>query len=328
MTNTEQVYFADNYVTVTAGEPFRLFKFGPLSKDGDIRHLTKDLLGKFKLPHFRPAIKLGSHRDETPAGGHIVGLEVRDDGLYAQPEFNEIGDKAIQEGHYKYLSPEVIWEGGYEDPETGNLIDGPLIVGTALLHTPHMGHNAALYSYDPVSDGGDVMSDEMITAPASWFERFFGSKVEPEPIQEPPLEPDVQVDEFNALKEERDDFETKLKEIQAEKQQADRVSYFAAEFKETELDESAELHELLASIRDEDTAEALLVQFKALSGQIVASNLTADIGSAGEGDENPSEAFHAAVKAKMEDAKVDYNSAMQMVVAETPELAQNYRIGG
>lgn len=329
MNTTEQVYLRNDYVTVMPGEAIRLFPFGKLVKDGKPRLLTRELLSKFRLPHFQPAIKLGSHADETPAGGHIKALEVRDDGLYGIPEYTEKGSKAIEDGDYKYLSPEVIWEGGFEDPESGEVIQGPLIVGTALLHTPHLGEKAALYSYDPVSNnGGDVMSEEMITAPASWFDRFFGSKVEPEPEPEQPSEPKVKVDEFEALKQERDSFETELMALKAERQQAERVSHFAAEFKDTVLEESTELHELLADLRDEDTAEALLVQFKALSGQIVASNLTSDIGSAGEGDENPSEAFNAAVQAKMEETGVDYNAALQMVVAENPDLANSYRVGG
>ena len=173
---------------------------------------------------------------------------------------------------------------------------------------------------------------ETVTVPVNWLDRLFGSKDQPEPDKTPEPTPakvdGVEPEKFEALEKERDKFQARIAEMEAEKQQVQRVTYFAAEFKGTVLDESAELHELLADIRDEPTAEALLVQFKALSGQIVESNLTKDIGSAGEEDVEPGEALNEAVLAKMEEAKVDYNAAMQMVLTETPDLAADYRIGG
>ena len=68
----------------------------------------------------------------------------------------------------------------FTDPDTGDVIEGPLIVGTALLHTPHMGHNAALYSVDPIDNGGVTMS-ESVTVPVTWLDRIFGSKAKPRP---------------------------------------------------------------------------------------------------------------------------------------------------
>ena len=334
---TEQVYLIDDYVTVRPGEPFRLFPIGRLVKDGNIKELTKELLSRFKLPHFKPPIKLGGHEDETPAGGHIAGLEVRDDGLWAVPEYTDKGNKAVEEGDYKYQSPEVIWEGGFEDPDTGELIEGPLIVGAALLHMPHMGANAALYSVDPISNGGVTMS-ESVTAPNdTWYqsviEKLMGRVNEPipsEPLEANPVEiSGVEPEKFDALEKERDDLQAKLQTMETEAQYGERIAHFAAEFKDTVLDDNTELHELIAGIRDEATAEALLVQFKALSGQIVESNLTADIGSGGELDDlPPAEALNTAVLAKMEEAKVDYNTAMNLIRDEQPDLFTPYIEGG
>jgi hypothetical protein len=125
MAETEQVFIQPaEYVSVSAGEPFRLLPLGRLVKGGEVREITRELLEKFRIPHFKPPIKLGDHADETPAGGFIAGLEVRDDGLYAIPEYTEKGQKAIDEGDYRYQSPEVIWDedGGFEDPNTGQTI--------------------------------------------------------------------------------------------------------------------------------------------------------------------------------------------------------------
>jgi len=159
-------YVITDFVTVAAGEPFRLLPFGQIVKNGRKREVTRELAARFRLPHFRPPIKLGSHKDETPAGGHIVALEVRDDGLYAVPEYNDEGAAALARGAYRYHSPEIVWEGGLEDPQTGDVQDGPLIIGDALLHTPHLGEAAALYTAD-ITQGEQKMNEGTVTVPVS-----------------------------------------------------------------------------------------------------------------------------------------------------------------
>jgi hypothetical protein len=327
----EQLYLPEHYVTVTPGEPIRLLPLGKLVKGGQIREITRELLAKFKLPHFRPAIKLGSHDDETPAGGHITGLEVRDDGLYADVEYTEKGTAAIEEGDYRYHSPEVVWEGGFEDPDTGELIEGPLIVGDALLHTPHLGESAALYSVeDPILHDGGVTMTDTVTVPVSWLDKFLGrnSEPQPEPEPQPPDVTGVEPDQLEALETERDDLAAKLATMEAQANRAGRVAHFAAELKETVLDEDEEVHELLAELDDEATAEALLVKFKALSGQVVASNLTGDIGNAGEPEgTDPDEALNAAILAKVKEDGIDYNAALGLVRDEQPDLFSHLKGG-
>ena len=78
----DSFYVIDDFVNVRPGDPFRLLPFGTLIKGGKKRNITPELAAKFKLPHFKPPIKLGLHNYETPAGGHITGLFVGKDGLY------------------------------------------------------------------------------------------------------------------------------------------------------------------------------------------------------------------------------------------------------
>src|SRR5574342_495432 len=94
----ETTLLIDDYVATRPGQPYRLFPFGKIVKNGKTREITPEFASQFKLPHFKPAIKLGSHEDTTPAGGHIIGLEVRDDGLYDVPELNEKGEQALADG--------------------------------------------------------------------------------------------------------------------------------------------------------------------------------------------------------------------------------------
>jgi hypothetical protein len=325
----ESTYLLDDYVVTTPGEPFRLFPFGKLVKGGETHDLTPDYARRFKLPHFKPPIKRGGHGDTTPAGGHIVGLEVREDGLYAIPEWNEPGIKAVTDGDYRYQSPEVIWDEGpvYEDPTTGEYIHGPLIVGDALLHTPHLGEAAALYSVEPITKE-EIMTDnvELVEVPKKGYEgilQFFSAKPhDPEP--EPDPKPAVEIEAFDALAKERDEYKAELDRLQAEADKKARVDKFTAAVAETKA--NAELVEILAGLPDE-TADRIIQEFKALSAQIDESKLTGELGTSGDAPADPAEALNKAVAAKMEALKIsDWNQALRLVVIENPELA-NYKEG-
>jgi hypothetical protein len=159
----------DRFTATQPGEPYRLLPFGVIYKGGKRREVTKQLAATFKLPHFKPAIKIGSHEETTPAGGFIVGLEVRKDGLYAVPEFTDKGLKVLADGSYRYHSPEILWEGGFEDPTTGKLLEGPLIIGDALLHMPHMGEAAALYQVQPTTKQPRQLTPQEATNTLDWL---------------------------------------------------------------------------------------------------------------------------------------------------------------
>lgn len=321
------------FVTVAPGAPFRLLPFGTLVKGGRKREITPELARRFQLPHFRPPIKLGSHRDETPAGGHIVGLEVREDGLYAVPEYNDEGAAAMTRGAYRYHSPEIVWEGGLEDPRTGVMQEGPLIIGDALLHTPHLGEAAALYAAD-ITPSEVIMTTETVTMPASLLDRLLAllGRAPTEPTDPaPPLpaaDPEpataltaaVTVDQFAAVQAERDNLAARVAQMEADATRAQRVEHFAAELAGTSLADDAELPALLAALTDEQATE-LTRRFRALAEQSRVAALTADVGHAGQaatGD--PTVALDAAIKAEMAKNKVDYNAALLRVRAEQPEL--------
>jgi len=330
-------YLLDEYVSVTAGEPFRLFPFGKLVKNGETRFITKELAAKFRLPHFKPPIKRGSHKDDAPAGGFITALEVREDGLYAIPEFNEKGEQAIVDGDFRYHSPEVIWSDGpvFEDPQTGEMINGPLIVGDALLHTPHLGEAAALYSVQPIQREVNMTEGlESVSVPKSLWakieERWFAKEEpqnEPEPVVELEAEPKpaVEVEQFEAIQKERDEYKAQLDRMAAEAKQKERVDKYTAAIAETKANN--ELVELLAGL-DDETADRIVQEFKALSAQIKESALLDEKGTTGDGlPEDPADAYDAAVKAKQTEKGISYNAARALVDAEMPELAKAYAGG-
>ena len=316
-------YVITDFVTVAAGEPFRLLPFGQLVKNGRKREITREVAARFRLPHFRPPIKLGSHKDETPAGGHIVALEVRDDGLYAVPEYNDEGAAALARGAFRYHSPEIVWEGGLEDPQTGDVQDGPLIIGDALLHTPHLGEAAALYTAD-ITQGDKNMSGETVTVPVSWLDRLFG-RVPEEPEPPAPVAT-VDADKLTAVESERDDLAAKIARMESEAAQAERVQRFAAELAETSLADDDGLPALLAGLSDE-TAGELMRRFKSLAEQARVSALTANVGHEGQAPSgDPVMELDAAIKSVMAAEKMDYVQAMARVRATQPDLiAAAYR---
>ncbi len=342
----EQIYFEgipDNFVNVVAGDAIRLFPFGKFFKGGKAREFTRELASKFKLPHFKPPIKLGSHEDSTKAGGVIVGLEVREDGLYALTEFTEKGATSFSEGDYKYHSPEVVWEGGVEDSASGEMIEGPLIIGMALLHTPHLGEAAALYSYEV----GEVpeqltevqnmtVNDDTVQVDKTVWEGLVGmfKKDNPEPEQ---TEPEIKPEEFTAVEKERDDFKSEIETMKAKATKAELFTAIKAEFDEGEkkdkdkfgaafqgIGKEVENIEMLASF-DEGQREWVLTQFKAMSAQIDESELTGEQGENTDPiSDDPITAYNAAITAHQDEHKTDYPTAMNAVNVEKPELVRAY----
>lgn len=330
MDNTEHIYIfeeMDEFAAVKPGEPFRLFKFGDIYKSGRKRTVSKDK--RFKLPDFKPAIKLGSHKEETEAGGFIRSLEYRDDGVYAVPEWTDEGLKALEKGAYRYHSPEVIWEGGYiEDAETGKKIEGPLVIGVALTHTPHLGHSAALYTYQPQElNMGEQL--ETVQVPLSVWDKFMAMFDKPEP--EPQEEPEVP-EEYELAMKERDEYKARLEQLDAEKAQAEKFAAVRSEFEKEEygaafkaIAEEEGAVEKLANM-DEETRAWVLEKFAALSAQAEEANLDEEVG-----EDNPlpesADGFDAAVQAYAKENKVPYHEAIGIVAKEKPELYQAY-MGG
>lgn len=327
----ESMFTITDYVNVSPGEAFRLLPFGKLVKDGEEREITPEMAGRFKLPHFLPPIKIGSHRDETPAGGHIKRLEVREDGLYAIPEFTDKGQKSVSEGDFRYHSPEIIWEGGLEDPETGEMIQGPLIVGDALLHTPHLGQSAALYSITETDKERNHMSDT-VQVPANLWEKFMANlfpSPEDEVVPEEKPEPEVDVSQFESALSERDEYKAKLEKLEAEREREERMSALSSEFDTDEfgaayqdIGEDEEANEILLGMEDEQR-DWVLSKFKAMSAQIDESALVEERGTGGSGHEiTDVEELNSFISNQAKEKGISYKEAMRTVRQEMPEVIE------
>lgn len=312
---TQGTYLYSEFVQTKAGDPFRLFPFGQVVKNGKKHDITPEYAKQFKLPHFKPPIKLGSHEDITAAGGHIVGLEIRPDGLYAVPEWNEKGIKALEDGAYRYNSPEIIWDdGGLEDPASGNWIMGPLVLGDALLHTPHLGEATAMYKIEIKEQS--MVNENQVSVPQSLWDKF-NAYLESRLTPAEPQRVEIIPEDYEAAKKERDEYKAKL----AEREQADalkvRVDKFDADLKGINV--NPEFAALLADL-PEDKAEQVMKQFRAMSEQINILAFTEETGTEGGAVEDPKAQFNALVLKYAAEKKIGYNQAFDIVKAENAEL--------
>lgn len=325
----ESVFLIDGFSAATINErdmevKIRLFPFGVIYKDGISKQIDREYASKFRLPHYQPPLKIGSHKQEAVGGGKYYALEVGDDGLYGLAKLNDNGWRALKEKHYGYHSPEVIWEGGFlENPSDGSRIEGPMIVGDALLHNPHLGESTALYSIEPKTDIGDNKMDEnMVPVPESFLARLMSTFTRKEEVEERGAQVS---DEFAAKLQASQDkitaLESQVKAMEAEAARKGRVAEFASKLK----NEPVETAEILAEL-DDDVAEKLVGRFNAVAAQ-AAHNVDQDVGNSGNGDElnsNPSEILIKSVDAYCAEHGVDFNAGFDAVAKENPEIVSEY----
>lgn len=319
----QSIYLVEDYVQTTLGEPYRLFPFGTIVYNGKKRTLTPEMAQRFRLPKYKPPIKLGSHDEAAPAGGHIVALEVRADGLYAVPEFNEAGQAALKEGAYRYHSPEIVWGGPLEEnPVTGEIVSGPAIIGDAFLHRPHLGEAASLYSVQPIDE--DQKEDQMdqVSIPVSLWDKFMAmllpekaDEVQPEPQPAPELP-----EEYTAALAERDEYKAKLEAIEVEKAHAAKVENYSASLKEIGIEPAADEWTTIAEFTA-DEFDWVLRQLRAAKEQAKAAELFSEKGSERESDDTDLYGvIDREAKAYAEEKKCTYNQAIDALRASKPEM--------
>lgn len=318
-------YILDKFVSTKPGEPYRLLPFGKITRGGVMHEITPEYAAQFKLPPFKAPIKLGSHEDETPAGGHLIRLEVREDGLYGYPEFTEKGTRAFNDGDYRYHSPEVIWDGGALETSDG-VIDGPLIIGDALLHHPYLGESTAFYSVKE-----NDMTQEYVQVPKSFWENLlnaFKPKQEEPPVTEPPA-PDLKPEEFKAAVKERDDYKAQLDALKAEQAAKALRADLAAQLQDkekfgsmyVELKTAEEAATMMSGMTPEQR-EWCMRNFSALIAQVNESKLFGEHGSetAPPIGADPKAEFNAQVEAIRREKSIDYNAALELAKISHSDL--------
>lgn len=314
-------YILDKFVTTKTGEPYRLLPFGPITRGGVTHDMTPEYAARFKLPPFKPPIKLGSHEEITPAGGHLVKLEVRADGLYGYPELTEKGSRAFSDGDYRYHSPEVIWSGGGLETSDG-ILPGPMIIGDSLLHTPYLGESTAFYTADTKEE---FNMQENISVPKSFLETLLGylqpKKEETPSPPAPPVTPVEETEQFKAAVIERETYKAQLETIKADNAMKEQRQALTAQLQKrenygmvyTELSAADEAATVLATMSDQNR-EWVMRNFKAFIAQIDESKLTGEVGSSTSSvsDEDPKSRYNALVLKIAQEKSINYVDAFEL----------------
>lgn len=192
-----------------------------------------------------------------------------------------------------------------------------------------------------------VMTDENISVPRSWLERFFG--IQPKPAAasttgsaktDPPENPPPVVaesEEYKAAVRERDDLKAKVAAMEAETKRKNQLTAIVKDLQQAEkfgsvyinVTAAEETAAMLASMTDEQRAWCMK-NFSAFIHQICESRLTGEIGAtgmaggAGTTDGTAAAAFNSAVLARMKKDKTTYEQAYSATKSDNPDLFEAY----
>jgi len=203
-----------------AGAPFRVFPVGEFKRGERTLDLTKERLAEMKSnyeagrPRWKAPIYARHPTDaqpDPPKLGNVSSLELKDDGLYAIPEYNDNGTKLIGDESYQYVSPGVLWQlaGAKYADEQGNEFDN-VLDHVALTNHPFFGNQTAIFSSDEslVKEGNLIIDilNEVKSNIAGLFRDLKAEvkvgehKKKEEQESDTMTEPIVKVEDFNALK--------------------------------------------------------------------------------------------------------------------------------
>jgi len=139
-----------------AGKPFRVMPLGTFKRGDRTLTITKDDLAQMAAnfeggrPRWKVPVYFGhptAEQPDPPKAGNVASVEVRDDGLYAVPEYTDKGKASVEDGEYQFVSPGVLWDkngSAYVD-EQGRQFDN-VIEHVALTNRPFFGKHVALFS--------------------------------------------------------------------------------------------------------------------------------------------------------------------------------------
>ncbi len=144
------------------GEPFRVMPVGTFKRGQRTLTITKADLEAMAAnaqggnPRWAIPIYFGHPTDtnpDPPTVGNAKKLFVKDDGLYAVPEWSADGEKAVKDGAYQFVSPGVLWSknGSEYTDDQGNKHDN-VVDHIALTNKPFFGKHTALFSEPGVLD--------------------------------------------------------------------------------------------------------------------------------------------------------------------------------
>lgn len=135
--------------------------YGPiLITAGDIREFVQNFNAGVRKGVFITAGHEGY--EEQPAVGWITQVEARDDGLWGDVEWNDLGKGMLSDKQFKFFSPEFCRD--YEDPQSHQIYRN-VIVGGALTKSPYFKElEAIVFSDKKLKKFNDTMDLKALLA--------------------------------------------------------------------------------------------------------------------------------------------------------------------
>jgi len=195
-----------------AGKPFRVMPIGTFKRGERTLEITPQRLQEMAAnyannkPRWKIPLYFGhptSEQPDPPKVGNVKQLFVKEDGLYAEPEWTSDGEKTVKDGGYQFVSPGVLWSlnGSAYTDEQGQSHDN-VIDHVALTNKPFFGANTALFSADAevqqMADTNPVMNKGMLQNVIDMLRKLLGEEQQ-EDAKEAAAEKasaDTQPDEF------------------------------------------------------------------------------------------------------------------------------------
>jgi len=137
---------------VTFTEWVRILPKGVFKRNGQTIRLDDEFLRRIKENFDKGVlgrdVPVNFEHQYTALGaaGWVKALEIRDDGLYAQIEWTDVGKEALEKQRFKYVSVEL---GGAVDPITGKDLGLDVLTGIALTNRPFFKGLTAIAAADP-----------------------------------------------------------------------------------------------------------------------------------------------------------------------------------
>ncbi len=152
------------------------------------------------------------------------------------------------------------------------------------------------------------------------------------PKKEEPKEPEIKAEEFEAIKQERDDLEAKIEAFEAEKKAEALKGDLRAQLQNKEkfgtlyieLDDAQEAVDILAGMSEEQR-NWVMTNFSALIAQTNEAALLAEFGKNGEGDlaDDPLWKLNAEIERVQEEKQISFEAAQAHVERTNPALVKS-----
>lgn len=277
---------------------------------------------------------LEASAEDAKAAGWIVGLNVKDDGLYAEVEWTSKAAEYIKNQEYRYISPEFAID---VTDEYGDSIDGAVLYAAGLTNRPFLkGMSSVSLSVKKQSKKEEKVQLKQVIKTLGLSEKATEEEISKE------IEKVIQLNQDVAEKLELSEGESMVEKVQnllslndqkegELKKLSDKVDKLSDEQKTLKATQAVE--DLVSSGRlNPANREKFVKLFKRdkesfdIACEALPKGDRFKVHGQGhaEDDDNSGDDFETIIKAYAKEHKTDYPTAFREVQKEHPKLAKAY----